>query len=137
MEWCCMAHILDEWVRKAMSDLATARRELDVTVDPNLDAVCFHAQQGMEKLLKALLIHLRRPVPRTHDLVVLAKATDVAVLQDKGIEDQLMFLTRAAVEYRYPGEDAEPEDAQESLEIASRLAALVQSLLPPGAGSRL
>ncbi len=47
-----------EWVDKAEKDFATARRELQVQEDPNFDAVCFHAQQSIEKLMKGLLIHL-------------------------------------------------------------------------------
>jgi HEPN domain-containing protein len=130
-----MAHVIEEWVIKARSDLATARREFAVNEDPNLDAVCFHAQQGIEKLMKALLIQLQLPVPRTHDLVVLARLTNKAPLLESSIEDQLMFLTRAAVEYRYPGESAEPEDAQEALDIATRMATVVETLLIQGAGS--
>ncbi|MEL6262202.1 MAG: HEPN domain-containing protein [Cyanobacteria bacterium J06626_6] len=38
-----------------MSDFATAQRELDVTKNANYDAVCFHAQQCVEKYLKANL----------------------------------------------------------------------------------
>jgi HEPN domain-containing protein len=41
-----------EWVQKADKDFATARRELQVQEDPNFDAVCFHAQQCIEKLRK-------------------------------------------------------------------------------------
>jgi HEPN domain-containing protein len=44
-----------EWVEKAEGDFAAAERELAVVVDPNYDAVCFHAQQCAEKYLKARL----------------------------------------------------------------------------------
>ena len=47
-----------EWVAKAEGDYRAAERELHPTGTPNLDAVCFHAEQCAEKLMKALLIHL-------------------------------------------------------------------------------
>lgn len=132
-----MASVIDEWVRKARADLATARRELAATTDPNLDAVCFHAQQGVEKLLKACLIHAGREVPRTHDLVQLARMTVAPPLQDERLLDELLFLSRAAVEYRYPGDSAEVEDAREALEIACRIAPVLEMLLnQPGSPSR-
>lgn len=60
-----------EWVSKAEGDYWTAQRELHPTGIPNLDAVCFHAEQCVEKLMKALLIHLSVSPPRSHDLVAL------------------------------------------------------------------
>jgi len=49
---------VSEWVAKAEGDYRTAERELHPTGTPNFDAVCFHAEQCAEKLIKALLIHL-------------------------------------------------------------------------------
>jgi len=67
-----MNPLVEEWVRKACADLQTAKREARVRQDPNFDAVFFHAQQAMEKLLKARLASLRRDIPRTHDLANLS-----------------------------------------------------------------
>ena len=50
-----MTPLTKEWVRKDEGDFATAERELAVTSAPNYDAVCFHAQQCIEKYLKARL----------------------------------------------------------------------------------
>jgi HEPN domain-containing protein len=44
-----------EWVDKAEGDYATALRELRARKQPNYDAACFHAQQCVEKYLKAYL----------------------------------------------------------------------------------
>lgn len=68
-----MNPIATEWVAKAESDYATARRELGVRKQPNFDAVCFHAQQCAEKYLKGLLQKQRLVIPRTHNLEALAK----------------------------------------------------------------
>jgi HEPN domain-containing protein len=40
------------WWKKAESDYRTMRREV-AAEPPNYDAACFHAQQCIEKLLKA------------------------------------------------------------------------------------
>jgi HEPN domain-containing protein len=110
-----------EWLAKAEKDFATARRELQVQEDPNFDAVCFHAQQTIEKLMKGLLIHLGGAPTKTHDLAYLSRLlADVCPAWSWPHED-LRFLSRAAVAFRYPGEAAELEDAAEGFDIASRL----------------
>lgn len=63
-----MNRIAAEFLDKAEADLATARREVAATQKPNHDAVCFHAQQAIEKLIKAILIEKNQTFPRTHDL---------------------------------------------------------------------
>jgi len=44
-----------EWVEKAERDYETMERESRVRKNPNPDAVCFHAQQCVEKYIKARL----------------------------------------------------------------------------------
>ena len=63
-----MKVIAREWVDKALADLATARRELRARKQPNFDAACFHAQQAVEKLLKARLVEADIRFAKTHDL---------------------------------------------------------------------
>jgi len=41
-----------EWIDKAEGDYATAGREMQATISPNDDAVCYHAQQCIGKLMK-------------------------------------------------------------------------------------
>jgi len=62
---------LSEWVAKAEGDFVTARREISAIEYPNYDAVCFHAQQCVEKYLKARLVAAGRPFPKIHDLSAL------------------------------------------------------------------
>jgi HEPN domain-containing protein len=47
-----MNPLAQEWSEKSEADFATARRELAATSDLNHDAVCFHAQQCIEKLMR-------------------------------------------------------------------------------------
>ena len=123
-----MNDVIREWLAKADGDFRTAQRELAAVEAPNLDAVCFHAQQCIEKLMKALLIARGELPPKTHDLVYLADAIGRGNPVWSWPEDELRFLSRAAVAFRYPGESAEAADAAEAVEIATRLrtALLVQ-----------
>ncbi len=118
-----------EWVAKAEADYSTATRELKATESPNFDAVCFHAQQCVEKLMKALLIHLGIVPPRTHDLAELDRLLTPACTKWSWPVQELRFLTRASIDFRYPGESADREDATESLQIAARLRERLRTLL--------
>ena len=54
------------WLTKARSDLVTITLVLE---GPGpFDTACFHAQQAIEKTLKAFLAFHGRPIPRTHEL---------------------------------------------------------------------
>ena len=79
--------------------------------------------------MKALLIHLGIVPPRTHDLTELDRLLAPVCSQWSWPAQELRFLTRAAVDFRYPGESADPEEAAESLDIATRLRANLRALL--------
>ena len=120
---------VEEWVLKAEADFATAGREIQATATPNYDAVCFHAQQCVEKLMKALLIHLGVTPPKTHDLRALeALLVPVCPAWSWPAQD-LRFLTRASVDFRYPGEQADQEEARQAYEISSSLRQRLRQLL--------
>ena len=72
-----MPSISKEWILKAEGDFATAMREYRARKSPNYDAACFHAQQCIEKYMKASLIVDRTPFGKIHDLEVLL---DMALL---------------------------------------------------------
>ena len=58
------------WVARAEEDYALARSALRRQV-PLTYGATFHAQQCVEKYLKALLVARGQPFPRTHDVVAL------------------------------------------------------------------
>ena len=123
-----MNEVVKEWVDKVESDFLTASREFAAD-KPNYDAVCFHAQQCVEKYMKALLIIKGRFAPKTHDLAELAKLVEQAVEQWGWPVEELRLLTRAAVIYRYPGESAEREETSAALEICRALRENIKALL--------
>ena len=60
-----------EWIDKAEGDFTTALRELRARKSPNYDGACFHAQQCVEKYLKARLQESGIAFSKTHNLTVL------------------------------------------------------------------
>jgi len=79
--------------------------------------VCFHTQQCIEKYLKAFLQKHQIPFSKTHDLVILVKASlPKQPLWEAWIEE-MDVLTRYAVLFRYPGESATREDALRAVRI--------------------
>jgi len=116
-----MNDVVREWIAKAEGDFQTARRELAVTDAANHEAVCFHSQQCIEKLIKALLITHQKSPERTHNLIFLSQSLQQLLPDwDPDLKD-LRLLTHAAIAFRYPGETAVPEDAQEAFATAQRL----------------
>jgi HEPN domain-containing protein len=125
-----MNEIINEWIRKADADYATACREMSVGVDVNYDAVCFHSQQCIEKLMKALLIKNGVNPPKIHDLFHLSLLLSPVCKNWSPRPEDLRYLTRASVDFRYPGESADKDEAAEALEICSKLRTVLHQLLP-------
>jgi HEPN domain-containing protein len=57
-----LRHVIAQWVSKAEEDLTAAEYLLTMGGQCPFATVCFHAQQLVEKYLKALLSQKRRPV---------------------------------------------------------------------------
>jgi HEPN domain-containing protein len=118
-----------EWIAKAEGDFTVACREMRARKSPNYDAACFHSQQCVEKLMKALLIHLGVTPPKTHMLVMLDELLAPVCPKWSWPADELRFLSHSAVFLRYPGESAEREEAKEAMSIAKKIRAKLSTLL--------
>lgn len=112
-----MNELVREWIDKAEADFRTTERESVVTDGPNWDAVCFHAQQTIEKYLKALLQERGIPFTKIHDLFILAKPLFPVYPEWETHRNSLQRLSLFAVEFRYPGETASEQDAKDTLVI--------------------
>jgi len=110
-----------EWIAKAEGDFGIAKLALRADLSPNYDAVCFHAQQCVEKLLKAVLIHHSTVPPRVHDLVVLSERARNVCPTWVPAEKDLRFLTQCASLFRYPGETATRGKAETAMTICEGL----------------
>ena len=115
-----MLTISQEWILKAEGDFATAMREYRARKSLNHDAACFHAQQCIEKYIKAALIADQTPFWRIHDLEVLL---DLALLKHplwESMRSDTQLLTQYAVQFRYPGESADKEEARDAIAAMKR-----------------
>lgn len=129
-----MSNVVREWVERAESDFRVAQRESLVTADPSYDAVCFHAQQCAEKLMKAVLISRGVTPPKTHDLVALSALLSSTLASWRWPAAELATLSAAAVDFRYPGSSAEQAEADEALDICARLRQSLLSHFPSPGG---
>lgn len=120
---------IKEWLKKADADFATASREIRVADDSNFDAVCFHCQQCIEKLMKAALLKAGSEAPKVHDLAFLANMLHQNGVSLEASEQELRLLSQSAVVFRYPGESATLDDAKEVLGICERLRSRLLTIL--------
>ncbi len=116
-----MNRTVREWIDKADGDYRVAKREAAIVDGPNYDAVCYHAQQCIEKLMKALLIQLGVTPPKTHNLLELQSLLRPVSSEWQASEDDVDFLNRGGIAFRYPGETAEVSDAEDAIRICGEL----------------
>ncbi len=116
-----MKSLVHEWLTKAEGDFHTATRERRARLNPNPDALCFHAQQCVEKYLKAWLLHHKVPFGRTHDLGELLQLSLTKRPNWELLRPPVLLLNQYAVEVRYPGEAATPAEAKEAYAILKRV----------------
>jgi len=90
--------------------------------------VCFHAQQGIEKYLKAFLTEHETPFPKIYDLVKLGEMCFPFVPELKAAEADLDLLSRYAVAFRYPGEEATREEAKAAITALEKVRKLLKNL---------
>ena len=121
-----------QWIEKAEGDFLTAEHTLCLGAECPTDTVCYHAQQCVEKYIKAFLTLEGTDFPKTHDIAEL-----VALIPDAGATgltaEQQERLTRFATVTRYPG-DYPPitlAEAESAVEIAKSVRARLRGCLPP------
>jgi len=119
------------WVRKADNDLKNASHTLKLAEDCPTDTVVFHAQQCVEKYLKALLVVDGIDFPRTHSLSVLVELLEESKRPALTTEEQERLNDYAATT-RYPGdyEDISLEEARRATAIAARVRGEAREKLP-------
>jgi HEPN domain-containing protein len=119
-----------EWVAKAEEDLQTATLILKLGRSCPTATVCFHAQQCVEKYLKAYLVYQGTPFPKTHDIEELVARVPGNARPSLTVEEQAL-LTEYAVGPRYPGwRDVPLREARQAVALARRVRKTVRMLLP-------
>ena len=113
------------WMEKANSDLAVARLVLQRGPEMEPWLAAYHAQQAVEKSLKALLIARSIEPSRKHDLVELSEALP-AGLTPGATGEELARLGKYSSDVRYAGpfeQIKEPtwEEAEAATAVARRV----------------
>ena len=128
--------VVREWVTKADNDFKTAVHTLKLAEDCPTDTVCFHAQQCVEKYLKAYLVSKGVNFPKTHDIERLVALLPGGMGLPLTSKEQAV-LTDYATGARYPGWGHIPiPDARQAVAITRRIRKHMRSLLPPKALNR-
>lgn len=117
-----------DWLRRARSDLALA--SITLPRDVLYNELCFHAQQGAEKSLKAVLVHHGVEFRKVHDIDYLMTLLppEVAVPPDA---EEIVALTSYAVMFRYPGdyEDVTEDEYCSALQAAQSVYAWAEQII--------
>lgn len=119
------------WVDKAENDLRNAALILRTGEESPADTVAFHAQQCVEKYLKAMLTLRGIDVPRIHDIEELVARVGPSVALALSVEEQRRLTTYGTVT-RYPG-DYEPvslAEARRAVALARRVRRDIRRELP-------
>lgn len=123
-------HIEEALLSLRLADRDTKAFEvLSDDPDVHLSVVCFHAQQAVEKSLKAALFAHEIEFGRTHDLVKLAQ-----LLRSRGIvvpvsDSQLRTLNPFAVTFRYDEADIETIPEEEAANLVSSTRAWAERIV--------
>jgi HEPN domain-containing protein len=91
-----------EWLRRARSNLARARDDSGVP-EVLYEDLCFDAQQGAEKALKAVLVSQKIDFPKVHSISHLIDLLEKGKVRVPAQVKNASVLTHYAVTNRYPG----------------------------------
>ncbi len=135
---------MDEYKNRALGLLRKAREDLHAAKclvrddDASLWTAGFHAQQAVEKAVKAALTQRGIRYPFTHDIAALLKlARQEGLTLPYGSED-MPYLTPFGTLFRYEDEDwglPESLDEEHMLRWAGDAVAWAHSIIKGGAGS--
>ena len=124
-----MNALVKEWIQKAKGDYHTALREYRARKAPNYDAAGFHAQQCIEKYLKALLQKHNKPFLKIHDLLTLMESCLSFIPELELQKEPLAFLNQFSVSFRYPGESANRGQAKKAIKAMKTIIQTLQTHL--------
>lgn len=120
---------LRQWLLKANEDIDTITVLVSTNPEKHASAICFHAQQAVEKFLKAFLVHKNIDFPRTHDVDMLLSLCKP--MNAVAFDIELKELTEFGVDVRYPDDFFTPEATQaiEYSAIAIQVKRIVEGLI--------
>jgi HEPN domain-containing protein len=98
-----VVEVVRGWVEKAENDLLNAVHTMKLGEECPTDTVCFHAQQCIEKYLKAFLALKGIDFPKTHDIGEIVALLPPPVKVELPVEYERR-ITMYATTARYPGD---------------------------------
>ena len=118
------------WLRYARGDLALA--QVPLPEDSFYEQLCFHAQQAVEKAVKAVLIINNISYPKTHNIRTLLDLLPKEIVFLPTDVDAATTLTDYAVSGRYPDEveEVNEEEYREAVRLAQAVVQWAESILP-------
>jgi HEPN domain-containing protein len=120
---------IHNWIFRAREDISVIENLEKSGIEYYSSTICFHAQQAVEKYLKAFLIYHDVDFPRTHDVDFLL------LMCQKEDKDNFQFdfksLTEFGVSVRYPDDFYIPgvSETKEYIQISKDVRDLVEKLL--------
>lgn len=120
---------INNWIFRAREDISVIENLEKSGIEYYTSTICFHAQQAVEKYLKAFLIYHDVDFPRTHDVDFLL------LMSQKEDKDNFQFdfksLTEFGVAVRYPDDFYIPgvSETKEYIKISKDVRDLVEKLL--------
>jgi HEPN domain-containing protein len=115
-----------ELVGIAEGDLESAKALVDANRG-RPENICYHAEQCVEKSLKAILVHLEKPVPVTHDLGIITERVNQFLPLE--VHADLTLYTEFATTRRYEESDMilDRADLDAAVKIAEDVLAWAKS----------
>lgn len=97
-----------------------------------LDTAIYHCQQSAEKAVKGFLVYRDVRVRKTHDIVELSVEATKLTPNYTVLDDGAKRLSEYAVEFRYPGRQLEPTQAEfeQAYQDAAQFLSITLSLIP-------
>jgi HEPN domain-containing protein len=124
-------------LRKAKQDQFTMEKLLPDPASPD-DVIGFHAQQAVEKMLKAVLASAAVRYRRTHDLLELFDTLRENNISYPPELEEVRRLTPFAAAFRYddlPDDQEQPFERRWAMDCVRRVRAWVESVLGEGLAS--
>jgi HEPN domain-containing protein len=117
-----------QWLANARADLALAK--VNLPPEGLYEHLCFHAEQAVEKSLKAILLKYRVDFPFTHNLQALLDLFPEEINTPQEILEAVE-LNPYAVATRYPGtiEPVTETEYREAIRIAERIFKWAESII--------
>jgi len=120
---------IQNWLFRANEDISVIHSLTGIDSEFYTSTICFHAQQAVEKFLKAFLIYHDVDFPKTHDLdFLLAKCQHI---DKSSFEIDLKSLTDFGVTIRYPDDFYIPgvKETEEYVKIAEEIRSIIERMI--------